>query len=159
MNESLHTMISSQRNNPFPNLWKWFLFHWRHKDPPGSLWTPKKTRHKHQHEEMFNPIQKVHYMADITSWPCLLPLEADSSNDSEGVGWSWSQISTVLPTQCWLFHLFPMCAFLPWGNLLILQRYLCGCTIHITDVQANRRKLDLVFISEKDPDKFHGSFF
>ena len=98
-------------------------------------------------------------MADITGYPCLLPLEADSSSDSEGVGWSRSQISTVLPTHCWLFHLFLMCVFLPWGNLLILQRYLCGCTIHIMVVQANRRKLDLVFISEKDPDKFHGSFF
>lgn len=85
--------------------------------------------------------------------------EADSSNDSEGVGWSWSQIPTVLPTEHWLFHLFPMCVFLPGGNLFTLQRCLCGCALHSTDVWANRRKLDLVFISEKDPDKFHGSLF
>ena len=110
-------------------------------------------------KKMFNPTPKTHYMAHITSFPGLLPLEADSSNDSEGVGWSWSQISTVLLTQRWRFHLFPMCMFLPCGKLLLLQRYLCGCTIHITGVQANRRKLDLVFISEKYPDKFHGSFF
>lgn len=39
-------------------------------------------------KKMLNPTQKAHYMADITSFPGLLPLEADSSNDSGGVGWS-----------------------------------------------------------------------
>lgn len=98
-------------------------------------------------------------MTDITICPCLLPLKADSSNDSKGVGWSQGQISTVLLTQHWLFRLFPMCVFLPWGIFSCYKRYLCVCTIHITDVQANGRKLDSVFISEKDPDKYHESFF